>query len=147
MNTWWRWRHMKVVWKVKVPPAELRDRMGGGDGGKIKWKLSEVDTRLVALFKKLSHDTIFTMCSHTFTLFWLRKTSVIVKIYKISFPVFVYALPQEISSCFGKFFLFLFLFFVISNIFLELKKNLKEMRQLWNKLDTAQYHQNDKWFI
>ena len=29
-------------------------------------------------FQKLSHDAIFTVCSHTFTLFWLRKTSMIV---------------------------------------------------------------------
>ena len=28
-------------------------------------------------FPNLSHGTVFTMCSHTFTLFWLRKTSVI----------------------------------------------------------------------
>ena len=28
---------------------------------------------------KLSCCIIFTMCSHTFTLFWMRKTSVIVK--------------------------------------------------------------------
>ena len=38
-------------------------------------------------FQKLSRDVTFTMCSHTFTLFWLRKTSVIVKIFLISFRV------------------------------------------------------------
>ena len=29
---------------LKVPPGGLRDRKSGGAGGKIKWKLSEVDT-------------------------------------------------------------------------------------------------------
>ena len=29
----------------KVPPEWLQDRKGGGDGGKIEWKLSEVYTR------------------------------------------------------------------------------------------------------
>ena len=33
--------------------------------------------------------TIFTMCSHTFILFWLRKTSVIVKMFQLSFCVCV----------------------------------------------------------
>ena len=33
--------------------------------------------------KKLTHDAIFIVCLHTFTLFWLRKTSVIIEIYQI----------------------------------------------------------------
>ena len=32
---------------------------------------------------------VFTMCSHTSTLFWLRKTSVIVKTFQLSFHTFV----------------------------------------------------------
>ena len=36
-------------------------------------------------YKKFSRDAIFTVCSHTFTLFLSRKTSVIVKILQISF--------------------------------------------------------------
>ena len=38
-------------------------------------------------FQKLLHSAIFTVCSHTFTLFWLRKTSVIIEIYQMSFCV------------------------------------------------------------
>ena len=48
----------------------------------------------------LSIDAIFTMCSHTFTLFWLRKTSVTVEIIEISFDVF--AFPPEISLILSK---------------------------------------------
>ena len=51
--------------------------------------------------KMAPHGTIFTVCSHTFTLFWLRKTSVIIEIYKINLHVFVCAFPPEISSFFG----------------------------------------------
>jgi hypothetical protein len=29
----------------KLPPEGVEDRNGGGDGGKIEWKLSEVNTR------------------------------------------------------------------------------------------------------
>ena len=57
--------------------------------------------------------TIFTICSHTFTFFWPRKTSVI-EIYQISFSVFVCAFPPEISSFFLKSFPFLLPFFVLS---------------------------------
>ena len=32
----------------KVPPGCLQDRKGVGDGGKIKWKFSEVNTRAVS---------------------------------------------------------------------------------------------------
>ena len=41
------------------------------------------------IFQKLSCDAIFVMCLHTFTLFWLRKTSVTIKIFWISFRVCV----------------------------------------------------------
>ena len=53
---------------------------------------------------------IFTMCLQIFTLFWLRKTSVVVEIYQISFRVFVCAFHPEISLFFGK----NFPFFVLS---------------------------------
>ena len=56
------------------------------------------------------------MYSHTFTLFWSRKTSVIVEVFQLSFCVFVCAFPLEISSFFGKSFLFVFLFFVLSRL-------------------------------
>ena len=86
------------------------------------WKVTPVGLRdsgpLVALFKD-SHVMPYLACVHmhfTFTLFWLRKISVIVKIYQISFHVFVYAFPPEISSFFGKSFPFLFLLFVLTVI-------------------------------
>ena len=63
-------------------------------------------------FQKLCSDVIFVVCSHTFTLFWLRKMSVTIKIFRISFCVFVYAFPLEISSIFGKIFPFPFSYFV-----------------------------------
>ena len=34
------------------------------------------------------YGVTFAMCSHTFTLFWLRKTSVTIKIFWLSFCVF-----------------------------------------------------------
>ena len=59
------------------------------------------------------YDAIFTMCLYTFTFFWLKKSSVIVEKYQITFHVFVCAFPPEISSFFGESFPFLFPFFVI----------------------------------
>ena len=59
-------------------------------------------------------DAIFTVCLHTFILFWLRKTSVIVEIFKIRFHVFVCAFFLEISSIFSKSFHFPFPYFVFS---------------------------------
>ena len=56
--------------------------------------------------------TVSTECSHIFTFFWSRKTSVIVEISQLSFSMFVCAFPPEISSVFGKSFPFLFSFFV-----------------------------------
>ena len=61
-------------------------------------------------YPKLSHSTIFTVCSLTFTLFWLRKTSVIVETYQLSFCVFIWNFHPEISvfsarvSCFHSYF-------------------------------------------
>ena len=69
-------------------------------------------------FAKFSN--IFTVCSHKFTLFWLRKISMIVKIFLINFCVFVSAFPQEISSFFGKSFSFPFPYFVFTvSVFLD----------------------------
>ena len=68
-------------------------------------------------FQKLSRDAIFTMCSHTFTLLWLRKTSVIVTISQLSFHVFVCVFPPDISLVFGKSFPFLFDFLFYLNEF------------------------------
>ena len=66
---------------------------------------------MVALTWKLSPGTIFTVCSHTFIFFWLRKTSVSVRTYHLSFHVFICAFYLAISPFFhSNNFLFLFLF-------------------------------------
>ena len=69
----------------------------GRNGGKIEWKLPEVNTRIVPpplltscsfpgdSYLKLLCGTIFTMFSHTFILFLLRKTSVSVKVASVKF--------------------------------------------------------------
>ena len=57
--------------------------------------------------------SIFTMCSRTFTLLWLRKTSVIVEMFQLSFCVFCVPFVQRSLHIFGKNFLFLFLFFCV----------------------------------
>ena len=67
---------------------------------------------LVASFKS-SSDAIFVVCSHTFTLFWLRKTAMSVKIFQFSFRVFACACPTVIYSIFGKSFHFPFPCFVL----------------------------------
>ena len=54
-----------------------------------------------------------TRKSHTFILFWLRKTAVTVEIFQLSFRVFACAFPMVISSIFGKSFLFPFPYFVL----------------------------------
>ena len=55
------------------------------------------------------------VCSHTFTLFWSRKTSVIVKRFQLNFCVCVCVLFTRRSLYFfSKSYLFLFLFFVLS---------------------------------
>jgi hypothetical protein len=51
-------------------------------------------------YPKLSRGAVFTVCSHTFTLFWMRKTFVIVETFYLSFCVFVCAFHPEISSFF-----------------------------------------------
>jgi hypothetical protein len=48
-------------------------------------------------YLKLSCGIIFTVCSHTFTLLWLRKTSVNVETYQLSFRVFMYAFHLKIT--------------------------------------------------
>ena len=58
-------------------------------------------------------DAIFVVCSHTFTLFWLRKTSETFEIFRWSFHVFTCAFPSVISSIFGKSFPFPFACFVL----------------------------------
>ena len=76
-------------------------------GGKFKRKLSEVNTT------KLTSDAICVMCSLTFILFWLRKTVVIVKIFRFSFRMFACLFPTVISSIFDKSFPFPFPYFVL----------------------------------
>ena len=41
--------------------------------------------------------TVFTVCSHTFTLFWSRKTSVIIETFQLSFRVFMCAFHPKFS--------------------------------------------------
>ena len=122
-----------TVKMAKVPPEGCER---GGNCGKIKWKLSEVNTRAVSRGQnelignfpsipsslatpwwhlwKSSCDAIYTMCSDKFTLFWLRKTSEIIEMFQISCRVFVCAFPPEISSLFGKSFPFPFPYFFYS---------------------------------
>ena len=57
-------------------------------------------THLGGTYPKLSWGPIFIVCSHTFTLFWLRKISVIVETFQLSFRVFICAFHLEISSFF-----------------------------------------------
>ena len=53
---------------------------------------------------------IFSVCSHTFILFWLRKTSVSIETYQLSFHMFICASHPEISSFFDEFTLFIPIF-------------------------------------
>ena len=46
------------------------------------------------------HGSIFTMCLQTFSLFWLRKTSVIDNMFQLNFRVFMCTFHLEITSCF-----------------------------------------------
>ena len=60
-------------------------------------------------YLKMSCGTIFTVCSHTFILFWVTKTSVRVKLYHLSFNVLfqiICAIHPETSSFFKKVFTF-----------------------------------------
>ena len=56
---------------------------------KKKWR----DLRM-----KLSCGVIFSVCSHTFILLWLRKASMSVETYPLSFRMFICASHPEISS-------------------------------------------------
>ena len=65
----------------------------------------------------------FTMCSHTYTLFWLMKTYVIIEMFQWSFHVFMCAFHPEIywffykvSSLFSY-----FLYYPYFGIFLSMK--------------------------
>ena len=53
-----------------------------------------------------THRAVFTMCSHTFTLFWLRNTSVIFETYQLSYRVFVLLSSGDLFIFFSKSFLF-----------------------------------------
>ena len=77
-----------------------------------------MDNRHTQNTRKLNRDistgtAVFVVCSQTFTLFRLRKTSVPVEIPRYSFRVFVCACPLLISSIPGKSFYFPFPYFVI----------------------------------
>ena len=64
---------------------------------------------------QMANSYIFVMCSHTFTLFWLRKTAMSAQIFWFSFHVFLCACPMVISSIFGKSFHFPFPYFGLSD--------------------------------
>ena len=67
---------------------------------------------IVNISREKKDGAIFVVCSRAFTLFWSRKTSVTVKIFWLSFCVFMCAFPPVISSIFGKSFPFPFPYFV-----------------------------------
>jgi hypothetical protein len=77
-------------------------------------------------FQKLSSDAIFVVCSHRFTLFWLKKTAVTVKIFWLSFHVFGCAFPMEISSILCKSFPFPFLYFKESTKVMKMTMSLRD---------------------
>ena len=81
--------------------------------------LSEERVNVCFAYSKLLHGTI-TLHLHIFTPFWLNKTSVIVKMFPLSFHMFICAFHLEISSFFHKSFLSLFLFCVICTSILYL---------------------------
>ena len=83
------------------------------------------------IFPKLSCDTVFTVCWHTFTLFWLRKTSVIVETFQLSFRVFVCAVHPEIYSFFRQQFPFSFPIFLL---------DFKRKTQTSRSLPSRSYH-------
>ena len=65
------------------------------------------------LLLKIVTGTIFSAYSHTFILFWLRKTSVSVKMYQLSFHVLICAFHPEISTFFDEFPLFISIFVIV----------------------------------
>ena len=81
---------------------------------KHKVKMAPRESFKKVMFKKFERGAVFTMCSHTFTLFWSRKTSVIVEKFQLSFLCLCVSFIQRSLNFFGKNFLFLFLFFVLS---------------------------------
>ena len=94
----------------KVPPEWVRDRKRGGVTS-LCTALSLLPPFCFIRPLELSQNAIFTVCSHTFTLFWSRKTSVIVETFHLSYCV---PFIRRSLNFFGKNFLFLFLFFVLS---------------------------------
>ena len=80
---------------------------------KLKWNFSII-TDIFLRQKRVNvweHTLkMALLCSHIFTLFWSRKTSVIIKTFQLNFHVFKWTFHPEIYSIFGKSFPFLFLF-------------------------------------
>ena len=87
---------------------------------KLNWNISTI-TSVFINQKRMNvcewthdkDDIIFVMCSLTFTLFWLRNTTVTVKVFWLSFHVFTCICPTVITSIFGKSFEFPFPYFVL----------------------------------
>ena len=79
----------------------------------------------------MSRGTIFSVCSHTFILFWLRKTSVSVKTYQLNFCVFFWfglLVPfiQRPLHFFGKFHL-LILFFFLYGLYIRIWRQSQQL--------------------
>ena len=80
---------------------------------------------LKSTFQKLSHGTVITARSHTFTLLWSRKASVITKIYN----VFMCLWPSSRDFfIFSISFLFLFLFIKIT---LKVERSCQRILTEW----------------
>ena len=78
---------------------------------KLDWNVSMItDVFLNQKRVNVCEYTIFTMCLHTFTLFWSRKLSVIIKMFQLSFCV-VAPFVRKSLLFFSKRFVFFFLFF------------------------------------
>ena len=65
----------------------------------------------------LHYNTTLIVFSHTLTLFWLRKTSMIVKTYQLSFHVFICAFIRR-SLHISVSFLFIFLFLCLLRLYI-----------------------------
>ena len=85
----------------------------------FRWKAHK---HTEAQSEELWCGAIFTKDSHPFTLFWLRKTSVIVKMFQLSFCVsFIQKKIHFCSKSFLSFPIFVLLFFPCGNLWLNFR--------------------------
>ena len=107
-NSYWKneeiagWKAHKNTWKLNWNISTITDGLSRSEESKCMWTHGKVGTTL-------------TICSHTFTLFWSRKTYVIVETFQLSFFVCL-CMPfvQRSLRFFAKNFLFPFLLLVKS---------------------------------